>query len=58
MRSEFLQSLTDELVQSCQPAERDYALPDAQQRGLYLRVQPNGAKSWIARRTVLGKQQR
>lgn len=56
--SECHQPLTDELAQSCQPGERDYVIPDVQQHGLYLRVQPNGAKSWISRRTVLGKQQR
>lgn len=41
--------LTDALVRSCVPAEREYALHDSVLRGLALRVRPCGAKTWILR---------
>lgn len=50
--------LTDELARNCLPGPKDYAIADTRTRGLFLRVQPAGAKSWIARRTIAGKHQR
>lgn len=50
--------LTDELARNCRPEPKDYAIADTRTRGLFLRVQPNGARSWIARRTIAGKHKR
>lgn len=47
--------LTNELAASSLPAQREYAIEDDKLKGFFLRVQPNGAKSWIVRRTVAGK---
>lgn len=49
-------SLTDALCLMARPEPREYALRDARQPGLILRVQPSGARSWIMRARVNGRQ--
>lgn len=41
--------LTVRLIDALQPREREYDVPDLQQRGLFLRVFPSGVKSWALR---------
>ena len=55
--------LTDALAFAVQPREREYAIHDTALQGFMLRVQPNGARSWVfrfrrdgtPRRVTLGK---
>ncbi|MCY3671884.1 MAG: Arm DNA-binding domain-containing protein [Alphaproteobacteria bacterium] len=55
--------LTDALALAVRPREREYAIHDTALQGFMLRVQPNGARSWVfhfrrdgkARRVTLGK---
>ena len=55
--------LTDALALTAQPREREYAIHDTALQGFMLRVQPNGARSWVfrfrrdrkPRRITLGK---
>ena len=55
--------LTDALALAAQPREREYAIHDSALQGFMLRVQPNGARSWVfrfrrdgtPRRVTLGK---
>ena len=55
--------LTDALALAAQPREREYAIHDTALQGFMLRVQPNGARSWVfrfrrdgtPRRVTLGK---
>ena len=55
--------LTDTLALAARPREREYAIHDAALQGFMLRVQPNGARSWVfrfrrdgtPRRVTLGK---
>src|SRR5262245_957414 len=41
------QRLTDRGIRAAKSGERPYLIPDGD--GLYLRVQPGGARSWIVR---------
>ena len=41
--------LTDALALTAQPREREYAIHDTALQGFMLRVQPNGARSWVFR---------
>ena len=55
--------LTDALALAARPREREYAIHDTALQGFMLRVQPNGARSWVfrfrrddkPRRVTLGK---
>ena len=55
--------LTDALALAARPRAREYAIHDTALQGFMLRVQPNGARSWVfrfrrdgkARRVTLGK---
>ena len=55
--------LTNALAFAAQPREREYAIHDTALQGFMLRVQPNGARSWVfrfrrdgtPRRVTLGK---
>lgn len=47
--------LTDALCANALPGAREYALSDARQRNLSLRVRPSGSKTWIVRRRIKGK---
>ncbi|MDE0147261.1 MAG: tyrosine-type recombinase/integrase [Rhodospirillaceae bacterium] len=55
--------LTDALARAARPREREYAVHDTALQGFMLRVQPNGARSWVfrfrragtPRRVTLGK---
>ena len=55
--------LTDALALATRPREREYAIHDTALQGFMLRVQPNGARSWVfrfrrdgtPRRVTLGK---
>ena len=55
--------LTDALVLAARPREREYAIHDTAPQGFMLRIQPNGARSWVfrfrrdgsPRRVTLGK---
>ncbi|MXW90375.1 MAG: tyrosine-type recombinase/integrase, partial [Rhodospirillaceae bacterium] len=55
--------LTDALALAARPREREYAVHDTALQGFMLRVQPNGARSWVfrfrrdgtPRRVTLGK---
>lgn len=49
-------SLTDAICKRAQPEGTEYALHDSRQPGLSLRVQPCGARSWIMRIRLSGKQ--
>ena len=50
--------LTDALALAARPREREYAIHDTALRGFMLRVQPNGARSWVFRFRRDGKPQR
>ncbi|MYA60481.1 MAG: tyrosine-type recombinase/integrase [Chloroflexi bacterium] len=41
--------LTDVLALAARPSEREYAIHDTALQGFMLRVQPNGARSWVFR---------
>jgi hypothetical protein len=45
--------LTDRAVKTQKPRERPYLVPDG--RGLYLKVQPGGARSWLLRYQLAGR---
>ena len=47
--------LTDALALASQPREREYAIHDTALQGFMLRVQPNGARSWVFRYRRDGK---
>jgi len=47
-------SITDIAAKSAKPREKSYRLHD--ERGLYLRIDPNGAKYWIVRYWVDGRE--
>ena len=55
--------LTDAIALAARPREREYAIHDTALQGFMLRVQPNGARSWVfrfrrdgePRRVTLGK---
>ena len=55
--------LTDALALAARPREREYAVHDTALQGFMLRIQPNGARSWVfrfrrdgtPRRVTLGK---
>ena len=55
--------LTDTLALATRPRDREYAIHDTAVQCFMLRVQPNGARSWVfrfardgkARRVTLGK---
>ena len=50
--------LTDTLALAARPREREYAIHDAALQGFMLRVQPNGARSWVFRFRRDGKPRR
>ncbi len=50
--------LTDTLALAARPREREYAVHDAALQGFMLRVQPNGARSWVFRFRRDGKPRR
>ena len=50
--------LTDALALAARPREREYAIHDATLQGFMLRVQPNGARSWVFRFRRDGKPRR
>ena len=50
--------LTDALAFAVQPRAREYAIHDAALQGFMLRVQPNGARSWVFRFRRDGKPRR
>ncbi len=50
--------LTDALALAVQPREREYAIHDTALQGFMLRVQPNGARSWVFRFRRGGKPRR
>ena len=50
--------LTDTLALAAQPREREYAVHDTALQGFILRVQPNGARSWVFRFRRDGKPRR
>ena len=50
--------LTDALALSARPREREYAIHDTALQGFMLRVQPNGARSWVFRFRRDGKPRR
>ena len=50
--------LTDALALAARPREREYAIHDATLRGFMLRVQPDGARSWVFRFRRDGKPRR
>jgi integrase len=45
--------LTDRTVKTLKPRAKPYLAPDG--RGLYLKVQPGGSKSWLLRYQITGK---
>ena len=45
--------LTDRAIKALKPKDRAYLVPDG--RGLYLKVQPGGARSWLLRYQIAGK---
>ena len=47
--------LTDKAVQNAQPGPKRKEIPDAAMPGLYLLLQPTGAKSWAYRFRFGGK---
>ncbi|MEJ7934470.1 site-specific integrase [Sphingobium sp. AN558] len=49
-------SLTDAICKRAKPQATEYALHDSRQPGLSLRVQPSGARSWIMRARLNGRQ--
>ena len=50
--------LTDALALGARPREREFAVHDAALQGFMLRVQPNGARSWVFRFRRDGKPRR
>ena len=50
--------LTDALALAARPHEREYAIHDTALQGFILRVQPNGARSWVFRYRRDGKPRR
>ena len=50
--------LTDALALASRPPEREYAIHDTALQGFMLRVQPNGARSWVFRFRRDGKPRR
>ena len=50
--------LIDALALAARPREREYAIHDAALQGFMLRVQPNGARSWVFRFRRDGKPRR
>ena len=50
--------LTDALALAARPREREYAIHDTTLQGFMLRVQPNGARSWVFRFRRDGKPRR
>ena len=50
--------LTDALALAARPREREYAIHDTALQGFMLRVQPNGARSWVFRFRRDGKPRR
>ena len=50
--------LTDALALAARPREREYAVHDIALQGFMLRVQPNGARSWVFRFRRDGKPRR
>ena len=50
--------LTDALALAARPREREYAIHDTVLQGFMLRVQPNGARSWVFRFRRDGKPRR
>ena len=50
--------LTDALALAARPREREYAIHDTALQGFMLRVQPNGARSWVFRFRRDGKLRR
>ena len=50
--------LTDSLALAVRPREREYAIHDTALQGFMLRVQPNGARSWVFRFRRDGKPRR
>ena len=50
--------LTDSLALAARPREREYAVHDTALQGFMLRVQPNGARSWVFRFRRDGKPRR
>lgn len=48
-------TLTDVMCANALPGVREYALSDARQRHLSLRVRPSGSKTWIVRHRIKGK---
>lgn len=51
-------TLSDHLALAAKPADKEYQVHDRSLAGLMLRVQPTGAKSWVFRRRVNGRQKR
>ena len=41
--------ITKAVVDSLKPTGKDFHLPDAEVKGLYLRVYPSGRKAWVIR---------
>ena len=50
--------LTDALALAARPREREHAIHDTALQGFMLRVQPNGARSWVFRFRRDGKPRR
>lgn len=50
--------MTNKIAEAAIPKAREYSARDSEVRGLQLRVQPNGAKSWVLRLMELGRQRR
>ena len=50
--------LTDALALAARSREREYAIHDSALQGFMLRVQPNGARSWVLRFRRDGKPRR
>ena len=50
--------LTDSIAQAARPRTREYAIHDATLKGFMLRVQPDGARSWVLRFRRNGKSRR
>ena len=50
--------LTDAVARAARPREREYAIHDATLKGFMLRVQPDGARSWVLRFRRNGKSRR
>ena len=50
--------LTDALALAARPRKREYGIHDTALQGFMLRVQPNGARSWVFRFRRNGKPRR